>query len=131
MTIDRMAAQSDPATMTIFFTPKDAPKTSKSSTAAPVPTTSTSGDSSHSDYTPTERTETISMTNTSPENILEQLVKISNAVPVQPSPEDARELEALQEARRKSERDSAISLEHNRARNAEKALLAQARGELN
>lgn len=130
MTIDRTAATGDPATMTIFFAPKDAAQTSGSSTGAPAPTSSTSGDKAPSDYTPAERTGTIDMTHRTSREILNDLVSSTKATLVEPTEQEREELASLEQARQRSERESKISKEVRDRKKREEALLAQARGEM-
>lgn len=128
MTIDRTAGQEETATMTLFFTNPSAPHTSASSTGSAAPTTDSKG--KHPDHQPFERTETISMSYTTPEAILQQLVSITKAVEVPLDPEDQRELERLEEARQRATKDRAVTMAVNKAKIDEERLLAQARGQL-
>jgi len=130
MTIDRNVPQEDPAIMTVHFTSADAQQSSGSPTSAPAPTGSTSGDKTTSDHASTTRTEQISMTDRQASEILADLLRITKAVVVEATPEERETLEELEEARIRSERDSALSLEVRARRKREEALLAQARGEI-
>ncbi|KAI4749794.1 hypothetical protein E4T44_15006, partial [Aureobasidium sp. EXF-8845] len=98
MTLDRTAAQTDPALMTIFFADPEA-----SPTSGAAPTTSTSGDKQPSNYSPSTRTETIDMTNRTQENILADLVKITSAKQVEATQEELETLRSLEEQRLRSE----------------------------
>jgi large subunit ribosomal protein MRP49 len=128
MTIDRTALQTDPALMTVFFADSNAANASPAS--SPAPTTSTSGDKQPSDYSPSERTETIDMTGRTPENILSDLIKLTAAQQVQPNQEELDMLRSLEEQRIRSEKDSKLSLEVRQKKKREESLLAQARGEI-
>ena len=130
MTIDRSAPQTDPATMTIHFTSADSQLSSGSATGAPAPTGSTSGDKSTSDHASTTRTEQISMTNRLPAEILADLLRVTKGVAVEATPEEVETLEMLEQARIRSEREGALSLEVRQRKKREEALLAQARGEI-
>lgn len=130
MTIDRTATATDPATMTIFFAPKDASKTSTSPTGSAAATSSTSGDKAPSDYTPAERVETIGMTMRTPEEILADLIKLTKATVVEPTQQELDDLRTLEEARVRGEKDSKLSLEVRQRKKREEALLAQARGDM-
>lgn len=123
MTVDRNVPQTDPATMTVFFASSDAPQKA-------VPTQSTSGDKPPSDYAPTERTEEISMTNQTSGDILEELLRVTKATLVQPTQQDREDLEVLQAAKIRSEKDSKLSVEVRASKKREEAILAQARGEI-
>ncbi|KAL1305212.1 hypothetical protein AAFC00_002130 [Neodothiora populina] len=130
MTIDRTCAPSDPAIMTIHYAPTDAIQTSSSPTSSPAPSSSTSGDTAASDYTPTTRSESILMTNKSSAEIWREVARVTRAVQVEATPEEKETLEKLQEQRLKSERDSALSREVREAKKREQDLLAQARGDM-
>lgn len=128
MTLDRTALQTDQALMTVFFSnPEDV---SSSPTSSPAPTTSTSGDKAPSEYAPSERTETINMTNRTQENILSDLLAITKARQVEATDEEMETLRTLEEQRVRSARDSKIGLELRAKKKREEALLAQARGEV-
>jgi len=130
MTIDRTATSKDPATMTIFFTPKGAAQTSATVTGAPAATSSTSGDKTSSSYTPSDRTEEINITNRTADEILSDFIKVTKAIPVEPTPQEREELQTLEQARIRSERDSKLSLEVREKQKREEAILAQARGDV-
>jgi len=70
------------------------------------------------------------MTDRQASEILADLLRITKAVVVEATPEERETLEELEEARIRSERDSALSLEVRARRKREEALLAQARGEI-
>ncbi|KEQ69754.1 hypothetical protein M436DRAFT_55377 [Aureobasidium namibiae CBS 147.97] len=125
MTLDRTAAQTDPALMTVFFADPEA-----SPTSGAAPTTSTSGDKEPSNYSPSTRTETIDMTMRTPENILADLIRITNARQVEATQEELETLRSLEEQRLRSEKDSKLSLEVREKKKREEALLAQARGDV-
>lgn len=126
MTLDRAAAQTDPALMTVFFSSPEGSPTSSGS----APTTSTSGDKAPSDYSSAERTETIEMTHRTQESIWADLVKVTGARQVEPTREELETLRSLEEHRVRSERDSKLSLEVREKKKREEALLAQARGDV-
>lgn len=130
MTVDRTAASQDIPTMTISFAPENASLTSSSPTGAPVPTSSTSGDKAPSNYTPTERVEMIDMKNRTADEILRDFMRVTNATPVEATAEERDQLQALEEARIRSLRDSKTSQEVRAKKKREEALLAQARGDI-
>ena len=125
MTLDRTAAQTDPALMTVFFADPEA-----SPTSGAAPTTSTSGDKEPSNYSPSSRTETIDMTNRTQENILADLVRITSARQVEATQEELETLRSLEEQRLRSQKDSKLRLEVREKKKREEALLAQARGDV-
>ncbi|KAF2173303.1 hypothetical protein M409DRAFT_62844 [Zasmidium cellare ATCC 36951] len=118
MTVDRDIEQTDPATMSVHFAPEDASQTSGSATASSAPSTQT------------ERVETINMKNYTNSEILDALVQLTKAYPVEPTPEEREELAKLEEQRRKSEKDSKLSQEVRARVKREKELLEQARGDV-
>lgn len=128
MTVDRSAPQTEPASMTIFFS--DASDATSSPTSAPVPTSSTTASKAPSDYTPALRTESIEMTHRTQQNILSDLIKITGAKTVEPTPEELDTLRGLEEQRVKGARDSKLSLEHREKKKREEEILAQARGDV-
>ena len=127
MTIERTKDQQSPATMTIFFAP---PPVSDSATASPAPTSSTTSSTVASDHTPFDRTETIDMKHKSESEILAKLMKITNAVQVEATPEEEAELEILEDQHKRSDQDRERVIQHNNKIKREKALLAQARGNI-
>ena len=83
-----------------------------------------------SDHTPTDRVETISMKFRSNSEILQELLRITKAVPVVPTLEERDELRLLEEQSVRSERDRKSSLEARARVKREKELLEQARGDV-
>ncbi|GAB7349211.1 hypothetical protein MBLNU459_g8137t1 [Dothideomycetes sp. NU459] len=132
MTIDRSATAADPATMTVFFTPSgaDPQTTSSSPTASTAPTSSTSGAAAPSAYTPADRTATIDMTGRASSDILAEFLRVTNAEPVVPTPEETEQLRVHEEAMARSARESKISADVRENKRREAALLAQARGDV-
>lgn len=118
MTIDRDVAQSDPATMSVHFAPEIAAQTSQSATASSAPSEQT------------DRVETINMKNYTNSEILDALVRLTKAYPVEPTPEEQEELAKLEEQKRRSAVDSKLSQEVRARVKREKELLEQARGDL-
>lgn len=112
MTIDRTATSQDPAIMSIHFA---------------SPQQSSSSDSEHLQ---TERVQTIDMTNRLNPDILQEFIRVTNAYPVEPTPEEKEEIRALEEQRVRSQRDRERSLEVRARLKREKELLEQARGDL-
>lgn len=123
---------SSEAVMTISFAPSDAIQTSSSPTSSPAPidSTSTTTDTPASDHTPAERVETINMKHRTNSEILQELVRITRAYPIEPTVEEQQELRLLEEQRVRGERDRRSSLEARARVKRERELLEQARGEL-
>lgn len=118
MTVDRTALNSDPATMSISFASQDAGQTSSSST----------GSSSQAEET--ERVEQINMKDYTNSEILDALVRVTKAYPIEPTPEDKEELAKLEEQKNRSAMDSKLSQEVRARVKREKQLLEQARGDI-
>jgi len=70
------------------------------------------------------------MTNRLPAEILADLLRVTKGVAVEATPEEVETLEMLEQARIRSEREGALSLEVRQRKKREEALLAQARGEI-
>ena len=134
MTIDRTNTSPDSdAIMSIHFTAPNATQTSDSATSSPAPltSTSTSTDSADTpDYAATERVEEIPMKNRTNSEILQDLVRVTKAYPVEPTEAERQEMRALEEQTIQSERASALSLEVRQRVKREKELLEQAKGDL-
>ena len=126
MTVDRSEDNSGPATLSIFFAPS-ANTSSASATSSPAPTSSTSAGKATSDHTPFERVQSIDMKHRHEEEILEQVMHITKAIKVIPSPEEELELRQLEDQRDRSQRDAETTRLYNEKVRREKALLEQAR----
>ncbi|KAK0640016.1 hypothetical protein DIS24_g9805 [Lasiodiplodia hormozganensis] len=118
ITVDRTAAQSDPAVMNIIFSSSSAP--SSSSTPA--------ADASSSATTSANRTVTIQMKHKTESEILQQLYEATGAQEVEPTEVEKEELQELKEYDERSRRDSERQAEVNRQRKREAEMLAAARG---
>lgn len=70
------------------------------------------------------------MKNYTNSEILDALVQLTKAYPVEPTPDDREELAKLEDHRRKSEKDSKLSQEVRARVRREKELLEQARGDV-
>ncbi|KAI9751924.1 MAG: hypothetical protein M4579_005835 [Chaenotheca gracillima] len=134
MTVNRTTDQKAPATMSIFFS---SPSRSDSPTAAPTPTSSTSSPALSdapttptSDSPPVERVESIDMKDKTDSAILASLMELTKAFPVNATPEELDELARLQERAIRTQADSARTAKWNAEKRKEKAVLAQARGEV-
>ncbi|KAF2154233.1 hypothetical protein K461DRAFT_125023 [Myriangium duriaei CBS 260.36] len=129
MTVDRDLKNDQEALLTVFFAPEDAHLTSNTATGGPSATTSTSGAKVASDHAPVEKTESVKISHKRAEEILADLIRITDAEPIEPAEEDVqleREL-ADQEQRSKADHDRGMALNAEKARQA--ALLAEARGQ--
>lgn len=122
MTTDRTARLDEPATLSIHFAPAGAPQTSKSATSSAAPS------DSKSDSAPTERVESIDMKHKQTSEILDELIKITNAYPVEPTAADLEEMKRVKEQQENSARDRAMMNEVKAKRQKEKDILAAARG---
>lgn len=120
ITVDRKAAQSDPAVMTITF------KGPAPSTRTPAET-SPSSSSSPSDSA--NRVVTIQMKYKSDSEILQQLYEATGAKQIEPTEVEAEELRDLAEKKQRGREDSERMAEVNRQRRREAEMLAAARGQ--
>lgn len=118
ITVDRTAAQSDPAVMNIIF----------ASSAPSSSTTTSSADVSSSATQSGNRTVTIQMKHKTESEILQQLYEATGAQEVEPTEVEKEELQELKEYDERSRRDSERSAEVNRQRKREAEMLAAARG---
>lgn len=113
MTVDQSAEAEDPAVMSVHL---QGPSSSDDTSA-------TSSDAA-------EKVERINMKNYLSSEILDALLRLTNATPIEPTPEDLEEAQRLKEMDAKSERDSKLSQEVRARLKREKELLQQARGDL-
>ncbi|KUJ18245.1 uncharacterized protein LY89DRAFT_781321 [Mollisia scopiformis] len=129
MTVSRTADQLGPALMTVHFIsaaeaastkPEISSTTSKHTSTGPVPE-SKAGSS-------TQRTETINMKHREESEILEQLLKLTRAKVVTPTPEETRQIREMEEQNARSARDAAMMQAENAKRKREEEILRQARG---
>ena len=130
MSIDRTAAQTDPALLSVHYTNPDAVQSSSSATSAPAARDSTTKNTTPSDASPTERVETINMTHSNNTEILEAFVRLTKAYPVEPTAAEKEELATLEEQRVRSAAASKLSAEVRARQKREKELLEQARGDI-
>ncbi|KAK3704187.1 hypothetical protein LTR37_014027 [Vermiconidia calcicola] len=120
------------ATLSIHFTAStSSPQTSPdSATSSPAPTDSTTTTSSPSSHDPTERVETIDMKHRTNSQILQEVVRLTKAYPVEPTQQELEEMRLLEEQRVRSERDSKMSAEVRARVKREREIMEQARGDL-
>lgn len=130
MTIDRTAAQTEQALLSVHYANPSAPQTSSSATSSPAARDSTTKSSTPSDAASTERVETINMTHSNNSDILQALVRLTNAYPIEPTAEEKEELAVLEEQRIRSEAAAKLSAEVRAKQKREQELLEQARGEM-
>lgn len=118
MTLDRTANQEGPALMTVYFDDNTQPQTPTAlpGSAQIEPKTSNQ-----------QRVVTINMKHRHESEILSQLLALTNAVPVEPTPEEAQQLEELAAHQELSAKDSARHRVYNEEKKREEAILAQAR----
>ncbi|KAH7046582.1 50S ribosomal protein-like protein Mrp49 [Macrophomina phaseolina] len=116
ITVDRTAAQSDPAVLNVVF------DGSSNGTAATPAATQPSGATA-------DRVVTIQMKHKSESEILQQLYEVTGAQEVEPTDLEKEELRQLAERKERSRRDSERMAEVNRQRKREAEMLAAARGE--
>ncbi|KAL8758185.1 MAG: hypothetical protein Q9184_004004 [Pyrenodesmia sp. 2 TL-2023] len=118
MTVNRLQDNTGPATLTIYYgAPKD---------SAPSP--STTQENPKFDHTPFERTETINMKHKHEADILSELVDLTKATPVVPTPEEEAELQQLADEEKRGAADRIRNAAYTEQKRQEKALLDQARG---
>ncbi|GME22208.1 50s ribosomal protein Mrp49 [Neofusicoccum parvum] len=122
ITVDRKAAQTDPAVMTIVF--GEAGTTATASTSNAAATSAPSGASSN------DRVVTIQMKHKSESEILQQLYDATGAQELEPTELEREELRELEERKERSKKDSERMIEVNRQRKREAQMLAAARGEI-
>jgi len=129
MTVTRSNDQLGPALMTVHFTsaieaantkPEISSTTSSKTSTGPVPA-SKAGPS-------TERTETINMKHRLDSEILDQLLKLTKAKVVTPTPEEARQVREIEEQNVRSAKDAALMQAENAKRKREEEIMRQARG---
>ena len=125
MSVNRTQNQTGPATLTVFLA---APSDPAPNASAPAPLPSIIRDTPTPGNAPFERTLTIEMKHRHESEILSELLSLTNASPVEPSPEDKAELEKLAEEERQAELDRARNAAYTEQKRQEKALLDQARG---
>ena len=130
MSIDRTAAQTDPALLSVHYPNPDAVQSSSSATSAPAARDSTTKNTTPSDASSTERVETINMTHSNNTEILEAFVRLTKAYPVEPTAAEKEELATLEEQRVRSAAASKLSAEVRARQKREKELLEQARGDI-
>lgn len=131
MTIDRSNADPDSeSVMSVHFAPSDAIQTSNSATSSPASIESTTIGSQPSDHTPTERIQTIEMKFRSNSQILDELMRITKAYPIEPTAEEKEEIKFFEEQAVRSEKDRTMMRDVRARIKREKELLDQARGDL-
>ena len=114
MTVNRTTNQVGPATMTIFFSPT-------------LNVFATSPNVERQESSINERMETIDMKHKHSDNILKQLMTLTQAVEIKPSEEEEQLLREITEQRSQSEQDRIRSRVDLEARRQEQKLLEQAR----
>lgn len=125
MTVDRTCPNEEAPILSIHYAD---PSASPTSSAAPTEsTTSTTTPSKHS---PTDTVRIIDMKMRTDSQILEELVRLTKATPVEISQEDKDTWRRLEEQKRESEKNRKGSLAVKAKVQREKELLKQAQGEM-
>ncbi|CAK3982000.1 Hypothetical predicted protein [Lecanosticta acicola] len=119
MTVDNQAEQDEPATMSIYFSRN--PESQTQAQAQAQAETQSEAE---------ERVERINMKGYTNSEILDALVNLTKAQPIEPTPQDQEELARLEEQRKRSEVDSLLSQQVRAKVKREKELLQQARGDM-
>lgn len=119
MTVERTINQEGPALMTVYFN-DDAQSQVQS-----VSITSSQTDTALSNQQ--QRVATINMKHRHESEILSQLLALTGAAPVEPTPEEIEQLRVLAEQRELSERDSTKHRIYNEEKKREQAIINQAR----
>jgi large subunit ribosomal protein MRP49 len=133
MTVDQIQKTQNPdteATLSIHFTSPTAKQTSSSATSSPASTDSTTTHTHPSDHDPTERVETIDVKYRTNSEILQELIRVTNAHPIAPTAEEKEEMQVLEEQAVRSERDRTMLAEHRARVKREKELFEQGRNDL-
>ncbi len=131
MTVNRTTNQTGPALMTVHFTSPESAATIKPEISSTTDKQTSAGLVPESKAgPPTERTAVINMKHRLESEILDQLLKLTNARVVRPTPEEQREIQDMGEQNAKSERDAAMSAEVRAKKKREEDILTQARGEV-
>lgn len=125
MTVNRSKDQHGPAILTVFFAP---PLRLASATTSPASSSSTTFNTAPSEHAPFDRMETIDMKHIRDSEIMSSLMTLTNATPVNPTPEDRAELEEMREDSEIRRQDAVIGTRYREKVREEKALLDQARG---
>lgn len=100
----------------------NASQTSDSATSSPSPGGSANPGPTPSDHEPTDRVETIDMKHRTNSEILQELVRITKAYPVEPTPQDQEETRLLAEEEERRERMRLRQGEKMEARKKEKEM---------
>lgn len=129
MTVDRTAKAEDESVMSIHFAQQGSAD-DDSPTSAPNPVSSTTTTSTTADSTPVGRVQTIDMKHRTNSEILQELIRVTKAYPIEATAEEQEEIRLLEEQRLRSQRDSAKSAEVRARVKREKELLEQARGDM-
>lgn len=129
MTVDRTCPNDEAALLTIHRVSNNTPGPD-SPASSPAPTSSTTTTTSPSDYTPSDITETITMTHKSSSEILTELLRVTKAQLLEPTDQDKDMARKLDDQEKRSAEMRALSLVERQRRKREAELLAQARGDM-
>jgi large subunit ribosomal protein MRP49 len=126
MTVLRTELAEDPSVMSIHYGP---PAIAQKAVTSPSPSEPLPSFTNSSDAAPT-RIEQINMKNFTSSEILEALLKLTNAQPVPQTPDDIELLERLEREAARSAEDAKLSLEVRTREKRDRELLEQARGDI-
>ncbi|RDW82255.1 hypothetical protein BP6252_03367 [Coleophoma cylindrospora] len=128
MTVNRTTDVTGPATLTIHFAdPATAEKTGPAISSTTSSTTSTGPVAASTSPAPTIRTETIQMKHVHESEILSQVMALTKAKIVMPTPEEEQEIKDLQQQRVESEEISKKAKIAKEARKRAEAVISAAR----
>jgi large subunit ribosomal protein MRP49 len=129
MTVNRTQNQEGPALMSVHYTTQSPAATTDPtiSTTASKQTPPVAGSELGSAMT---QIKTINMKHRSESEILDELMKLTEARAVKATVEDMRQIRELEEQNRQSELEAVKSAELNAEKKRQKAILDQARGEM-
>nr|POE65947.1 54s ribosomal protein mrp49, mitochondrial [Quercus suber] len=130
MTVDRSCPNEESPILSIHYAPQGNPSDSTSPTSSPAATESSTSSTAPSKHTPTNAVRTIDMRMRTDSEILDELVKITQAKPVLLSEEDRETSRWLEEQRQESASHRKGSLRVKAKVQREKELLRQAQGDM-
>jgi large subunit ribosomal protein MRP49 len=126
MTVHRTELAEDPSIMSIHYGP---PSIAENATTSPSPSSPSSPVPDNSQATE-ERIEQLDMKNYTNSEILDALLKLTKAQPVEQTPDDIELLARLKREAERSAEDAKLSLEVRTREKRDRELLEQARGDL-
>lgn len=121
MTVDWTVDRDGPACLTIFFAPPTV------NAQGPAPTQSSSPDKIASNHQPFDRTHLIEMKHRHRDEILHELLEVTQGRVVSPSEEERTELDEMDQQNRRSDHDREVQKSVLLKRRREREMLEQAR----